>query len=79
MIGKTISHYVLEKVLSPRRENAHLRSVVTEAAWAYRDRPAVGGVLRKRQDFLAERFAKGIVVTQKLRGLNYRHGNECPC
>jgi len=44
MIGKTISHYcVLEKVLSPRRENAHLRRVVTEAAWAYRHRPAVGG------------------------------------
>jgi transposase len=29
--------------------NAHLRRVVTEAAWAYRHRPLVGGVLRQRQ------------------------------
>ena len=29
--------------------NAHLRRVVVEAAWAYRYRPAVGDLLRKRQ------------------------------
>jgi transposase len=29
--------------------NAHLRRIVTEAAWAYRHRPAVGAALRKRQ------------------------------
>ena len=34
--------------------NAHLRRVVTEAAWAYRHRPAIGGPLRKRQEKLSE-------------------------
>lgn len=33
--------------------NAHLRRIVIEAAWAYRHRPAVGGVLRKRQATLS--------------------------
>ena len=31
-----------------------MRRVVTEAAWAYRHRPAVGGVLGKRQEKLSE-------------------------
>jgi transposase len=34
--------------------NAHLRRVVVEAAWAYRHRPGVGGVLRKRQEVVSE-------------------------
>jgi hypothetical protein len=34
--------------------NAHLRRVVIEAAWAYRHRPAVGAILRKRQEGLRE-------------------------
>jgi transposase len=33
--------------------NAHLRRVVVEAAWAYRHRPGVGGVLRKRQEMVS--------------------------
>jgi transposase len=33
--------------------NAHLRRVVIEAAWAYRHRPGVGGVLRKRQEVVS--------------------------
>ncbi len=33
--------------------NAHLRRVVTEAAWAYRHRPLMGGVLRRRQTGLS--------------------------
>ena len=33
--------------------NAHLRRVVVEAAWAYRHRPGVGGVLRKRQEVVS--------------------------
>jgi transposase len=33
--------------------NAHLRRIVIEAAWAYRHRPAVGQVLRKRQAALS--------------------------
>jgi transposase len=34
--------------------NAHVRRVVVEAAWAYRHRPSVGGVLRKRQESVSE-------------------------
>jgi len=34
--------------------NAHVRRVVVEAAWAYRHRPNVGGVLRKRQEGVSE-------------------------
>jgi len=34
--------------------NAHLRRVVTEAAWAYRHRPSIGGLLRRRQEKLSE-------------------------
>ena len=34
--------------------NAHLRRIVIEAAWAYRHRPLVGPVLRKRQAMLSE-------------------------
>lgn len=34
--------------------NARLRHVVVEAAWAYRHRPSVGGVLRRRQEKLSE-------------------------
>jgi transposase len=34
--------------------NAHVRRVVVEAAWAYRHRPSVGGVLRKRQERVSE-------------------------
>lgn len=33
--------------------NAHLRRVVVEAAWAYRHRPGVGGILRKRQEVVS--------------------------
>src|SRR5438105_12049340 len=32
--------------------NAHLRSVIVEAAWAYRHKPWVGGALLKRQQGL---------------------------
>jgi transposase len=32
--------------------NAHLRRIITEAAWAYQRRPWVGGALRKRQQGL---------------------------
>jgi transposase len=34
--------------------NAHVRRVVVEAAWAYRHRPNLGGVLRKRQEIVSE-------------------------
>jgi len=34
--------------------NAHLRRVVTEAAWAYRHRPAIGATLRRRQQGVSE-------------------------
>jgi len=34
--------------------NAHLRRVVGEAAWAYQYRPAMSGVLKKRQEGLSE-------------------------
>src|SRR3974377_19305 len=34
--------------------NAHVRRVVVEAAWAYRHRPNVCGVLRKRQEGASE-------------------------
>ena len=34
--------------------NAHLRRVVIEAAWAYRHRPRLGPMLRKRQQKLSE-------------------------
>jgi len=34
--------------------NAHVRRVVVEAAWAYRHRPNVGRVLRKRQEGVSE-------------------------
>ncbi len=34
--------------------NAHLRRITIESAWAYRHRPACGGVLRKRQATLSE-------------------------
>lgn len=33
--------------------NAHLRRVVIEAAWCYRNRPALGAALRKRQEGLS--------------------------
>jgi transposase len=33
--------------------SVHLRRIVVEAAWAYRHRPAVGGVLRTRQATLS--------------------------
>jgi transposase len=33
-----------------KTSNAHLRRIVVEAAWAYRCRPAIGPVLRKRQE-----------------------------
>ena len=36
-----------------RTGNAHLRRVVIEAAWAYRHRPLVGGVLHRRQEKLS--------------------------
>lgn len=36
-----------------RTGNAHLRRVVIEAAWAYRHRPTIGGVLRRRQEKLS--------------------------
>jgi transposase len=34
--------------------NAHLRRIVVEAAWSYRLRPAIGPVLRKRQEGVPE-------------------------
>ena len=34
--------------------NAHLRRVLTEAAWCYRVRPSMGAILRKRQIGLSE-------------------------
>jgi transposase len=36
-----------------RTGNAHLRRVIMEAAWAYRHRPAIGGVLQRRQEKLS--------------------------
>ena len=34
--------------------NAHLRRIAIEAAWAYRHRPTIGPVLRRRQEGLSE-------------------------
>lgn len=34
--------------------NAHLRRIVVEAAWSYRNRPAIGPRLRKRQEGVPE-------------------------
>lgn len=34
--------------------NAHLRRIVCEAAWAYRHRPYLGGVLKKRQEDVSD-------------------------
>ena len=34
--------------------NAHLRRIVLEAAWAYRHRPAVSAIMRKRQEGLSD-------------------------
>jgi transposase len=33
--------------------NAHVRRIVVEAGWAYRHRPALGGVLKRRQEGLS--------------------------
>jgi transposase len=52
--------------------NAHLRRVVTEAAWAYRHRPAVGGVLRKRQEKLSEEVKEIAWKAQHRLHLRYR-------
>ena len=35
--------------------NAHLRRVLTEAAWTYRQRPSIGAPLRKRQEGQSEK------------------------
>jgi transposase len=52
--------------------NAHLRRVVTEAAWAYRHRPSVGGVLRKRQEKLSEEVKEIAWKAQHRLHLRYR-------
>jgi transposase len=46
--------------------NAHLRRVLVEAAWGYRHRPGVWGVLRRRQDGASEQI-KAISWKAQLR------------
>jgi len=46
--------------------NAHLRRIAIEAAWAYRHRPAVGGLLRKRQATVSKEV-KAIAWKAQLR------------
>jgi len=61
--------------------NAHLRRIVVEAAWAYRHRPAVGGLLRRRQAPLDEAVKEIAWKAQhRLRG-RYRTllgAGKCP-
>ncbi|MBV8135527.1 MAG: IS110 family transposase [Deltaproteobacteria bacterium] len=52
--------------------NAHLRRVVVEAAWAYRHRPNVGGVLRKRQDGVSEEIREIAWKAQHRLYMRYR-------
>ena len=55
--------------------NAHLRRVVTEAAWAYRHRPSVGGVLRKRQEKLSEEVKE--IAWKAQHRLHWRYRKLC--
>jgi transposase len=53
--------------------NAHVRRVIVEAAWAYRHRPAVGPVLRRRQRGQEQTFkAIGWKAQHRLHA-RYRH------
>jgi transposase len=53
--------------------NAHLRRVVIEAAWAYRYRPAVGAMLRKRQAGASEEVRAIAWKAQHRLHARYRH------
>ena len=55
-----------------RTGNAHLRRVVIEAAWAYRHRPAVGGVLHKRQEKLSAEIKEIAWKAQHRLNARYR-------
>ena len=49
--------------------NAHLRCQLVESAWAYQHRPAVGAVLRRRQEGLPpEVVARAWAAQQRLCG-----------
>ena len=56
--------------------NAHLRRVVVEAAWAYRHRPGVGGVLRKRQEVVSEEVREIAWKAQHRLHTRYRQLTE---
>lgn len=53
--------------------NAHLRRVIVEAAWAYRHRPGVGGLLRKRQEGLDPGVRELAWKAQRRLCSRYRH------
>jgi transposase len=53
--------------------NAHLRRVLTEAAWSYRARPSLGPALRKRQEGQSERVKEIAWKAQhRLHGVFWR-------
>jgi transposase len=53
--------------------NAHLRRILVESAWAYRHRPAVGGLLRKRQQGLDPGVRELAWKAQRRLCDRYRH------
>jgi transposase len=53
--------------------NAHLRRIVIEAAWAYRYRPGVGAMLRKRQASASEEVKAIAWKAQHRLHARYRH------
>jgi transposase len=53
--------------------NAHLRRVLVEAAWAYRYRPSVQGLLRRRQEGLSEEVKEIAWKAQHRLHSRYRH------
>lgn len=61
--------------------NAHVRRVLVEAAWAYRHRPAVGAVLRRRQgglpaELVAYSWTAQLRLCDKFRKLSaHKHAN----
>jgi transposase len=61
--------------------NAHLRRIVTEAAWAYRHRPSIGATLRKRQATVAPEVKEIAWKAQHRLHARYRHlimKGKCP-
>jgi transposase len=56
--------------------NAHLRRVLVESAWAYRHRPAVGGLLKKRQQGLDPGVRELAWKAQRRLHSRYRHLTE---